>query len=262
MTNSIYKSTFTLVIILFTILSCNQDSGVVTKFEGNQGQGTDDESAKPDKLKGSNLVVDELHTVVVDEVLPATKYVYVHVTEGTNQFWVATSLKDIHVGETYFYKGGLLKTNFESKEYNRTFERIYLVSQFVPAKHDGSNSHVHDEETQESTKMNENTEKTVIEIERAEGSMSIAELVNDPIKYEGKVVQLSGQCVKINPKIMGLNWIHLKDGSKDDYDLVITSDIFVKEGTVITIKGTVVLNKDYGAGYKYDLILEDGVIVD
>jgi hypothetical protein len=261
MINSIYKSAFTLAIILVTILSCNQDSGVVTKYQGNQGQGTDDDSTKPDKAKGSNLVVDELHTVVVDEVLPATKYVYVHVIEGANQFWVATALKDVHVGETYFYKGGLLKTNFESKEYNRTFERIYLVSQFVPAKHDGSNSHVHDEETAQSASMNKDT-ATVRKIERAEGSMSIAELVNDPKKYEGKVVQLSGQCVKINPKIMGLNWIHLKDGSKDDYDLVITSDIFVKEGTVITIKGTVALNKDYGAGYKYDLILEDGVIVE
>ena len=151
MINSIYKSAFTLAIILVTILSCNQDSGVVTKYQGNQGQGTDDDSTKPDKAKGSNLVVDELHTVVVDEVLPATKYVYVHVSEGANQFWVATALKDVHVGETYFYKGGLLKTNFESKEYNRTFERIYLVSQFVPAKHDGSNSHVHDEETLTST---------------------------------------------------------------------------------------------------------------
>jgi hypothetical protein len=261
MINSIYKSAFTLAIILVTILSCNQDSGVVTKYQGNQGQGTDDDSTKPDKAKGSNLVVDELHTVVVDEVLPATKYVYVHVSEGANQFWVATALKDVHVGETYFYKGGLLKTNFESKEYNRTFERIYLVSQFVPAKHDGSNSHVHDEETPQSASMNKDT-ATVRKIERAEGSMSIAELVNDPKKYEGKVVQLSGQCVKINPKIMSRNWIHLKDGSKDDYDLVITSDIFVKEGTVITIKGTVALNKDYGAGYKYDLILEDGVIVE
>jgi len=257
MITSIIKSTITLTIILFTILSCNQDTGEVTKFQDKQGQEAVDEKTSKNKL-----VVDELHTVVVDEVLPATKYVYVHVSEGANQFWVATALKDIHIGETYFYKGGLLKTNFESKEYDRTFEKIYLVSQFVPAKHDGSINHVHDMEATQSEPMNKDTAKTVRKIEKAEGSMSIVELVSDPQKYEGKIVQLSGECVKINPKIMDRNWIHLKDGSKDDYDLVITSDIFVREGTVITIKGTVALNKDYGAGYKYDLILENGILVE
>ena len=60
---------------------------------------------------------------------------------------------------------------------------------------------------------------------------------------------------------MGRNWIHIKDGSKDDYDLVITSNTFVKEGSMITIKATVTLNKDFGAGYKYDLILENGIII-
>ena len=60
---------------------------------------------------------------------------------------------------------------------------------------------------------------------------------------------------------MGRNWIHIKDGSKDDYDLVITSNTFVQEGSMITMKATVTLNKDFGAGYKYDLILENGIIV-
>jgi hypothetical protein len=60
---------------------------------------------------------------------------------------------------------------------------------------------------------------------------------------------------------MNRNWIHIKDGSKDDYDLVITSDTYVAEGTVITMKALVTLNKDFGAGYTYDLILEDGVLI-
>ena len=30
---------------------------------------------------------------------------------------------------------------------------------------------------------------------------------------------------------------------------------------MITIKATVTLNKDFGAGYKYDLILENGIII-
>ncbi|MCP4978199.1 MAG: hypothetical protein GY931_18780, partial [Maribacter sp.] len=80
-------------------------------------------------------------------------------------------------------------------------------------------------------------------------------------KYEGHTIQLSGKCVKVNPNIMDRNWIHLQDGSKNDFDLVITSNTFVPEGSAITIRGTVVLNKDFGAGYKYDLILENGTLV-
>jgi hypothetical protein len=60
---------------------------------------------------------------------------------------------------------------------------------------------------------------------------------------------------------MGRNWIHLRDGSQDDFDLVITTRTFVPEGNVVTVRAVVALNKDFGAGYKYDLILENGTIV-
>lgn len=250
-------------IILSTIIGCG-GGGEVTKYSGEN----DEPAAKPDAKKSAlpanmaNPSSNQLHTVVVDEVLPATKYVYIHVSEGVDKYWVATALKEISPGGTYFFRGGLLKTNFESKEYNRMFERIYLVSQFVPAKHGENTGSPSDITAPSGNQTNKVAVKTVSKVEKAPGSISIADLVNNSQKYEGQTVQVSGQCVKINPKIMGRNWIHLKDGSKDDYDLVITSDVFVPEGTIITIKGTVVLNKDYGAGYKYDLILENGILVE
>ena len=93
------------------------------------------------------------------------------------------------------------------------------------------------------------------------GSITIAELVKNAKKYEGKTVEVSGQCVKINPNIMSRNWIHIVDGSKNDFDMVITSETFVPEGSNVTFKAVVGLNRDFGAGYKYDIILENGVIV-
>jgi hypothetical protein len=170
--------------------------------------------------------------------------------------------KEITVGGTYFFRGGLLKTNFESKEYNRMFDEIYLVSQFVPARHgddvhSGTSMKLPVKANETDTGDHEKTEKRI----EKPGSVSIAELVSNPQKYEGQTVQVSGVCFKINPKLMGRNWIHLRDGSQDDFDLVITSDEFVPEGMQVTIKALVVLDKDYGAGYKYDLILEDGTVV-
>ena len=56
-------------------------------------------------------------------------------------------------------------------------------------------------------------------------------------------------------------WIHLKDGSQDDYDFVVTSEIMVPEGHVISLKGVLSLNKDFGSGYRYDMILENGELI-
>ncbi|MDD7886116.1 hypothetical protein [Flavivirga sp. 57AJ16] len=93
------------------------------------------------------------------------------------------------------------------------------------------------------------------------GFIKIADLVKYPKKYSGKTIQLNRICTKINAGIMNRNWIHLKDGSKDDFDLVITSDTFIPEGSSLTIKTLVTLDKNFGASYKYDLRLENGVII-
>lgn len=206
-------------------------------------------------INNNPIINTELHTVVINEILPTVKYSYLNVTENGETFWIATRSKDVKVGNTYYYNGGLLKTNFESKEYNRVFEKMYLISNLVALNHG-------DDTNMKQTKANrENTPTKTEEVIVHEGSIKISEIVNNPKKYDGKTVQISGVCTKINAGIMNRNWIHLKDGSKDDYDLVVTSDVFVPEGTVLTLKAIVTLNKDFGAGYKYGLILENGTIV-
>ena len=220
------------------------------------------------KVNSSEKVNDaaisrDLHTVVIKEILPSeNNYVYLKVQEGEEQFWISTIKQEIHVGETYHYNEALLKTNFESTEHNRVFDKIYLVTNLVSAVH-GDNPENGTEKSQEemaksSKQESQSKPKRIIE---QKGSMKIAELVNDPKKYEGKTVQISGVCTKINEGIMNRNWIHLQDGSKDEYDLVVTSDVIIEVGKVVTMKALVTLNKDFGAGYTYDLILENGIII-
>ncbi|WP_166966175.1 hypothetical protein [Yeosuana marina] len=207
---------------------------------------------------------NEFHSVVVNEILPTSKYVYLKVTEGADNYWIATRSMDAKVGETYYYKGGLLKTNFESKEYNRVFDKVYLVGSLVSANHASMAKSGMTGDLASAPQNDVQKEDIPMHAEKIvqhKGSIKIAELVNNPKKYEGKTVQLDGICTKINAGIMDRNWIHIKDGSKDDYDLVVTSDDYVPEGAEFTIKAVVVLNKDFGAGYKYDIILEQGTLV-
>jgi hypothetical protein len=254
---------FILMMVVGLLTSCNggpKEIGTeTTEPEGsaNNSTGIFSDNTTPTKPAQPNISGD-VHTVTVLEVLPTQKYVYLRVKEGEEEFWVSTGKQDFKVGGTYFYRGGLLKTNFESKEHNRVFDKVYLVSSVVPANH-GADGVV------PGTVEKPPAADTEVQVDPGsydrEGSIKIAEIVANPSKYADKTVQLTGQCVKVNPNIMGRNWIHLKDGSKDDYDMVITSNSPVPEGGVLTISGIVRLNKDFGAGYKYELIIEDGTIM-
>lgn len=260
-------------LVLFTF-SCKQGPKVITATEDTTQAETssgifdttknyDSETEQPSAP--SSDFMDNLHTVVVNETLPADKYIYLNVTENGKRFWIATRTQDITLGGTYFYREGLLKTNFESKEYQKTFDTIYLISNLVPKAHGGNTlppptvpdfNNTPEDKPESSPATNSTSESVTSQ----EGSIKIAEIVDNPEKYENKTVQITGKIVKVNPNIMNRNWYHLQDGSKDDFDLVVTSDTYVPEGHVVTIKAEVHRNVDFGAGYKYELILENGEI--
>jgi hypothetical protein len=223
-------------------------------------------SSSKDKLNNSkapviNNVVNQQEgtkTIEVIEVLPTDKYVYLKSREGDDEFWVAVLKQEVEVGDKFFFKGGLLKTNFESKEYNRVFDKVYLVSKLIPV--DNSNSSKGKVAVKPSDSNLENSISDNV-INHKDGSITIKELTDNPEKYENREIQLTGKCVKLNPNIMGRNWVHLQDDTNNDYDLVVTMDVAVPVGHIVTLSGTVILNKDFGAGYKYDLIVENADLI-
>ena len=259
-----------LLIAFSLIIACNNNPKVITATTASETSNKSSGIFSDADVPSTNSQVDfntplteGMHKVVVNEVLPAAKYVYLNVNEGDKQFWVATGKKEIKVGETYYYKRGLLKTNFESKEHNRVFETVYLVTNLVAERHgnNADNLNISSSNSNKTKSTNANIPTNTENVVQQKGSIKIAELLRDPKKYEGKTVQLTGVCTKVNAEIMDRNWIHIKDGSQDDYDLVITSDTFVPEGNTFTMKAVVTLNKDFGAGYVYDLVLENGILV-
>ena len=62
---------------------------------------------------------------------------------------------------------------------------------------------------------------------------------------------------------MNKNWIHIQDGTDNSgkFDLTVTTDIEVKVGDTITLEGAIALDKDFGFGYKYEVIMEDAKLV-
>ncbi|MBK9177449.1 MAG: hypothetical protein IPM46_14175 [Flavobacteriales bacterium] len=253
---------FAMVVVAFLLHACSGGPKTIPEEQGDADEGTSTGVFSNSGGQAPAGALDpaagkDLHTVVALETLPTTKYVYVRVKEGEEEFWIATLLQEVAIGRSYFYRGGLLKTGFESKEYNRTFDKLYLISQLVPSDHGSSMS---GSTAAPGASPMPSAAAPLPQVD-VPGSTRIADLIADPKKFGGKTIQVSGTCTKVNPNIMGRNWIHVKDGSKGDPELVITTDIPITEGQAVTMIGTVALNKDFGAGYKYDILLEDGRLV-
>ena len=105
-----------------------------------------------------------------------------------------------------------------------------------------------------------------INVSKAPGqnAYTVAEIIGQSASLKDKPVVVRGKVVKFSPGIMDKNWIHLRDGSgsaaSKNNDLVITTKDETKVGAVVTIKGVVRTNKDFGHGYNYDVIIEDAKV--
>jgi len=196
------------------------------------------------------------HKVSVAEVIQANSYTYLNVNEGKENYWIAVTKTEVENGETYYYSGALEMKNFESKDLQRTFEKIYFVQDIskqpittMQQMPPGSTPHGRKKIDQ----------KAEISVDPAKGGISIAELYGNRDSYKEKTVKIKGQVTKFSPNIMGKNWVHIQDGTNDsgNYDLTVTTNDVVKVGDVVTFEGTIVLKKDFGAGYFYEVIMED-----
>ena len=242
----------TVLLVYLFIMACDSKPKVI---EGKTIQ-TEKPSVSSNHLNDmstANSDISDGHLVVVNEVLHTEKYSYLNVTEESEKYWLAIPRKEVQIGDTYYYKGGLLKKNFESKEYNRIFETIYLISDVIPHSSNGGGP-----ELSKAVAKDEMLSASV-HVVPAEGSIKLTELFSDPKKFEGKLIQVTGTCVKVNPMIMERNWLHIQDGSGDGLDLTVTTKENVPLDAVVSFEGTIALNKDFGAGYRYDIIMEQAV---
>ena len=85
-----------------------------------------------------------------------------------------------------------------------------------------------------------------------------------PADLKDKPVLVRGKIVKYNAGIMGKNWVHLRDGSgsaaDQTNDVLVTTTEEAKVGDIVTAKGVVRTDKDFGAGYTYKVIVEEATL--
>jgi hypothetical protein len=110
------------------------------------------------------------------------------------------------------------------------------------------------------------TDVKVEKVAKATGAdaRTVSEIWAQKAQLKEKSVTIRGTVVKVNSGIMGRNWVHLRDGSgseaKADHNIIVTTQDEPKVGDVVVAKGTVRVDKDFGAGYAYPVIVEEGKI--
>lgn len=212
------------------------------------------------KNKAKENLAPNVHKVSAKEVIQSSNYTYVRVAEENKELWIAIARRDVEIGKSYYYEPSIEMTDFVSKELKRTFPTILFVDKFSDQP---INAAVKFTIADSLKGVQPAVAKEGVKIERAEGGINIAELYAKQESYAGKTVKIRGEVIKFSAEIMGKNWVHLQDGSNNNgsFDITITTNDLTKIGDVVTFEGIVTLKKDFGAGYFYEVIIENGKLI-
>lgn len=194
---------------------------------------------------------------VVLETMDASSYTYVRVDTGDGEVWAAAPTFDVSVGETVVVPLEMPMEDFHSDVLDRDFDVVYFASAIgregappgpveMPLGHPEIG-----------------TREATVEagaVEPADGGLTVEQVWQRREALAGQAITVRGEVVKYNPGIMGTNWVHLQDGTgsagEGTHDLTVTTDDRVQVGDVVTATGTVAVDRDFGSGYRYEVIVE------
>ncbi len=207
----------------------------------------------------------------VVQTISSGGYAYALVKQKNDKkIWVAIPEMKVTVGEEVSFEPGMEMTNFQSTTLKRTFDKIIFSSGPTAAKK-GKDGKVAKKEEKKTTRGSAGAVVAVadekVKVKKATGAnaYTVAEIFKNKDKLKNKKVTVNGKVVKVSSGIMSRNWIHIQDGSGShqtgDNDLVITSDAIPLIGDVVTVKGIMLKDKDFGSGYKYNVMVEKAEII-
>jgi len=191
------------------------------------------------------------------ETMNSGGYTYFQLQSPQGAVWVAIPESELLKGQQVAVRKGAVLKSFESKTLHRTFKDIIFSNGLAgqPAATQAQSS----DKISESPVPNNKIEKA-----KGDNAYTIAEIHENLNNMNNKKVRIRGRVVKAAMMIMGKNWLHLQDGSgnaaQKNRELVVTTLNTAERDTIITVEGTLVTNKDFGAGYRYEAIIENAKI--
>ncbi len=196
------------------------------------------------------------------ETMNAAGYTYVFMDTGEDQRWVAAVETPVQVNDVVQTDQGMPMTGFTSKTLDRTFNVVYFVGSLQNLSRDSQTAaQAAGDMPAGHPAISGAAESAVADIEAYEEGKDIAYVYANKDELAGDAITLRGKVVKYNADILGWNFVHIQDGSGNaaagDNDLIATTQAETAVGETVVLNGTVVLDKDFGAGYSYPVLLED-----
>ena len=206
----------------------------------------------------------------VVETMDSGGYTYILLESKGSKKWVAIPEMFISVGDDIELQPGVQMGAFSSKALGKKFDNIIFsggpTTKFTESRmknaHAGSGVVV-TETKKDAEPKKEGKVIDGLKVDKAIGdnAYTVADIYGKKADLNGKTVSVRGQVVKVSTGIMDRNWIHLQDGTgtfvKKNNNLVVTTKDKATTGDIVTVTGVFQAGKDFGAGYKYDAIIED-----
>ncbi len=215
---------------------------------------------------GENTATTPRETTAVKgkvlEVINVESYTYLRLETQDGETWAAVGKAPVKKGDAVSVENVTVMNNFESKTLKKTFPTILFGSlgkstASAPAgKFMGLAYPV----------FSKKPDTVDAKVAKASGAnaKTVAEVMSKGSELKEKTVLVRGKVVKYNPGIMGKNWIHLRDGSgsaaDNTNDILVTSQNKASLGQIVTAKGTVHTDMDFGAGYAYKVLIEEATL--
>ena len=255
------RRTFAVVVLTLAALACKKAEA--PRAPAPEAQPTAGAAANVQVLRGK-----------VVEKIDVSQYSYLKLATASGETWAAVQRTDKKVGDEVGVTNAFPMQGFESKELNRKFDVVYFGSlaapggegAAMPAAMNGAPPPPGAAPQMEIGTQHQmaasGPDVKVQKVAKASGAdaRTVEEIWAQRQKLKGKTVIVRGQVVKFTP-VMGKNFVHLRDGSgtsdKKDNDVTVTTGDNAAVGDVITAKGTVVVDKDFGAGYAYPVLVDD-----
>jgi hypothetical protein len=203
---------------------------------------------------GSQATAEQGDRVV--EVIQAGQYTYVQVDRNGEALWAAAPQFEVEVGDRVVLPANMTPMNdWHSTTLDRTWDVVYFAARITkagapaagPAKLPAGHVKI-------------DAALDYGQIATPEGGKTVAELFAQKDALADKAVIVRGKVVKVTKNVMNRNWVHVRDGSGEagTNDLTVTTSSLPAVGDTVVVRGNLHRGVDFGAGYVFDIIVEDG----
>ena len=195
------------------------------------------------------------------EVKDVESYTYLRLQTKDGETWAAVNKTPVKKGADVTIENAMVMNNFESKSLKKKFDKIVFgtLGGTGTAGMSGDLAAMH-------ANVGKLADVEHVKVPKASGAnaRTVAEIVAKRTELKNKTVVVRGKVVKYTANVLGLNWVHLRDGSgsaKDKTDdVLVTTKDQTKVGDVVVAKGVVHTDKDLGSGYSYKVLVEEATL--